>query len=38
MHMDYVIGNANGHCGAATACPLLEAKRKTFAQCEYFAF
>jgi hypothetical protein len=28
----------NGHCGAATACPLSEAKRKTSAQCEYFAF
>jgi putative ABC transport system substrate-binding protein len=28
----------SGICGAAAGCPLSEAKRKTSAQCEYFAF
>ena len=28
----------NGHCGAATACPLSEVKRKTCARREYFAY
>jgi hypothetical protein len=43
--LSYVWGEAirplmarNGHCGAATARPLSEVKRKTFAQREYFAF
>jgi hypothetical protein len=35
---DVLLLARNGHCGSATACPLSEAKRKTCARLEYFAF